>query len=745
MTSSVRYVPLHPTGGATLRPSRRLAPDLGRPARQPCARFSRKNSGATIASILLILAFIACTRSPSRSERELRLLEVGVEPDETFADLWRLVQGGWRAYTPQRALSARDEDLVSWAERVDAACADEWVEEGRLCAGLGGSYGAAQVDLVWTWTNGSDPLLRRWRAEVTGTLAGRVRPGVARVRDRKVSHHFREHDELRYSLRSALEALEPLALGKLHLVSTDLPANVLLGDIIDGVPLENFTRIVDAARVGQVPSWLNRSSASTGRLEVHHHSSFFEATAELPTFNSLSIESQLPNLLDLREFFLYMNDDTFLSGNMTASDVGAPFLGPAFRIQRDLQVDALGPGVVGGSSDGEWASLRHANWLLDLRFGPRSRGYLAHIPKTFSAPVLREVSRIWHDELLETSTSRFRGRRTEYQLPFLATHYTIEAHREALLHAFFAARGDQDLDGELSVDERRRLLSELGFDLEQQDDVPQAVQVLLPRRRPSSDLLAQLDRAGISRAGATEIAFSSVDGHGMIRREVQLERGRRSTLIRPVLAANATAEEAAEPICSLDLATCFGDDFLSSTTPQKTIEVLRRAAYEVPACGDCIILALVGRSGSSGLSAFLPSCPSSPSSPPSSSSPLTATFSLAKRFADVSLALDARTPSSPTCASARALAVRRILRYSYTLGESTSQFVGMRQATPIPLMLRRPGWVTETSLPTFLTLNDDFATPEVSKLADEHLHRWFEQTWPTPSPFEKVALARTRS
>jgi len=191
MTSSVQYVPLRPTSGSSLRPSRRLALDLARPARRPWPRSSLKHCGTAIAGTLLFIALIAYSYSPSRSERELRLLEVGVEPDASFADLWQLAQSGWRAYTPQRARSVVDEDLVSWAERVDAVCADEWVEAGRLCEGLGASYGRERVDLVWTWTNGSDPLLRRWRAEVTGTLSGRVRPGVARVRDRKVSHHFR--------------------------------------------------------------------------------------------------------------------------------------------------------------------------------------------------------------------------------------------------------------------------------------------------------------------------------------------------------------------------------------------------------------------------------------------------------------------------------------------------------------------------------------------------------------------------
>lgn len=126
---------------------------------------------------------------------------------------------------------------------------------------------------------------------------------------------------------------------------------------------------------------------------------------------------------------LSSQDDTFLSGdgNLTGADVGAPFLGPAFRIQTDLRVDAASPSSVGasqlhprptcatptdlllagGGTDGEWASLRHANWLLNRRFGPRSRGYLAHIPKTMSAPVLHEIGRIWHAELLEVRKMPF--------------------------------------------------------------------------------------------------------------------------------------------------------------------------------------------------------------------------------------------------------------------------------------------------------------------------------------------------
>lgn len=283
------------------------------------------------------------------------------------------------------------------------------------------------------------------------------------------------------------------------------------------------------------------------------------------------------------------------------------------------------------------------------------------------------------------------------------THYTIEAHREALLHAFFAARSDRDFDGELSIDERRRLFAELNFNVSTPNEPLQDVEVPLPRRRSATALLVQLDRAGISRPGATEVAFSSNDGHGMIRVDEQLPRGPRSTLIRPILPLDASAQEAERPICSIEFATCFGREFLSPSATFKTVEVLRRVAYEAPHCGDCVVLALVGKSGAAGLSAFLPSCPSASPAPPSSI-PVTALFSLDKRYESVALPV-APPSSTPTCPSARALAVHRILRYSYTLGDSSSQFVAMRQAKPIPILLRRPGWVTETSLPTFLTLS----------------------------------------
>ena len=55
----------------------------------------------------------------------------------------------------------------------------------------------------------------------------------------------------------------------------------------------------------------------------------------------------------------------FLSGKLSTADVASPLTGPVLRIQRDLLVSDVEPGGhFAGAVDGEWPSLRHANWLL---------------------------------------------------------------------------------------------------------------------------------------------------------------------------------------------------------------------------------------------------------------------------------------------------------------------------------------------------------------------------------------------
>ncbi|GAA5857101.1 hypothetical protein JCM8547_007959 [Rhodosporidiobolus lusitaniae] len=743
------YIPLtqHPYTGS-YRLQRRSSSPHPLPSLD-CSAFARtlpqpKTALALVLTLFLLIALVFSR--PSRTERELKLLAEGEDPNASFASLYS--PDAWEPYEEEgQRVEGGEGGLASWAEKLSNACAEQLVSEGKLCSELDGAFLDTHVDLLWTWTNGSDPLLRRWRAEVTASLSGKVKSGKAAIRQRLTAHHFRDHDELRFSIRSALHAFSSSALRQLHLLTTDLLSNVLFIDLLELSP--NITTIVDLPRIGQVPRWLNPSSA----FQVTHHSSFFQDETALPTFNSLSIESQLPNM-PMSEFLLYLNDDSFLfsNGSMTASDIGAPLLGPVLRIQTDLTVDGVAPSDFAGSKDGEWSSLRHANYLLDRRFGKRSRGYLAHIPKALSTPLLREVGQIWHAELLETSFSRFRGQRIEYQLAFLATHYLIEAHREALLHAFVVARSDRNFDGVLSLAEREELLVELSFDLPVSSSLsPETLRIPFPRRRTRADLPLLLRRAGLPQPGATGVAFSSMDGFGLgsIRGDKPKE------LLRPVLhldeadqPADETEEEKAAEgriACTIDYERCFGADFLDPGKKIEAAALLRRIAQEDPECGDCAIVALVGKSGTQGLSAFLPSCTeSSPSSSPASESspiPPSALFSLSKTSSTSALARSFPSSSPPTCPFARSLAIRRILRYSYILGDSTSRFIGMQNGRVMEIAFKkikdRQG--RGEQLPTFLTLNDDFKSDTASASAQPILEKFFNEQWPDPSPYEKQA------
>jgi hypothetical protein len=153
------------------------------------------------------------------------------------------------------------------------------------------------------------------------------------------SYHTREHDELRYSIRSVQESFGS-ALRTLHLIVNDYPSFSPPSS-----PEPYSTPYSLTSLLAQVPHWLHLPSIdfsepsrsswfSTPTLMVHPLSQLFkrgsaslpahpgfeaeEAEAEqwrasvLPSFNSLSVESQLPNLDHVGDTLLCLNDDFFL-------------------------------------------------------------------------------------------------------------------------------------------------------------------------------------------------------------------------------------------------------------------------------------------------------------------------------------------------------------------------------------------------------------------------------------------------
>lgn len=120
---------------------------------------------------------------------------------------------------------------------------------------------AANVSLVYTWVNGSDPAWRGVRKEYNSRVGG---------------NRDRDNEDMRFSLRS-VERLMPWHRGKIYVVS---PSS---------------------------PTWAN-TTATGGRIEWIDQNRLVPSEDQ-PTFNSNVIEQVLHLIPGLTEHYIHINDD----------------------------------------------------------------------------------------------------------------------------------------------------------------------------------------------------------------------------------------------------------------------------------------------------------------------------------------------------------------------------------------------------------------------------------------------------
>jgi hypothetical protein len=221
------------------------------------------------------------------------------------------------------------------------------------------------VDVVYTWVDGSDEDWQRSRA-----AALRVSDPEQFTESATAEARFREHDELRYSLRS----LERHA------------------------PWVNHIWIVTA---NQVPEWLDTDHP---KVTVVSHHEIWSDEGTLPTFNSHAIEAHLHRIEGLTEHFVYFNDDVFLG-----RDCAPEMFFEANGIQHIFQSRALIPD--GAPKPGEIASEsagKNARAIIEELVGRRIRTKLFHAPFALRRSVSEEISARYATEVQETSRSVFR-------------------------------------------------------------------------------------------------------------------------------------------------------------------------------------------------------------------------------------------------------------------------------------------------------------------------------------------------
>ncbi|KXJ88842.1 hypothetical protein Micbo1qcDRAFT_213989 [Microdochium bolleyi] len=448
------------------------------------------------------------------------------------------------------------ETLLGWE--------DEWFAHATFSSATWGPLPEPRVDFIYTWVNGSqDAFARTMRPyELNSTLNdadGEWLRGHG-------SNRYRSWDELRYSVRS----VEKYARGFTNKIQ--IVVNAV--DESRDPSVRHFTK--------QRPLWLSEEAETAGLVQTLSQEEFFgaEEMAALPSFNSLSIESQLYNTPSDVDRFFALSDDMLLGRPHAASDIYSPLFGPALGFKPNGYNTRSPPDEVDAHRFGEKPYLIYTSWMLNRRFGMRKRSGQVHFGHSMSRSIAREVKDSFPRPSLRSVCQRFRGE-TGFQLYtwYAAFHYTVERHREALLYSYIVLRSDSDADGNLGWKERLAMMAELeqGMAQEGNDGF----------RKRMFHRVAEMHReAGLQPPQANiDTQWTSLDGPMTIR-DIDCYEFDVNECLAPGFSSPLADAKHASP--AFDSAIIFD-----------------RVARQDPICGDCLLKLLLNRQPT-GLEPLLP-------------------------------------------------------------------------------------------------------------------------------------------
>ena len=176
-----------------------------------------------------------------------------------------------------------------------------------------------QYSLRCIGVNGSDEAFKSQRHK--WELASPLNDGEGRWIARHSINRYRDWDELRYSFRS-LDKYARTFINKIQ----------LLVNPID-VSTENDTVALQPQR----PRWLRNDALTKQNVQVLSQDQFFDETARecLPSFDSLSLETQIYNTPSSVDQMVALSDDMFLGAAHSAADFYSPLFGPMFAFKRN--------------------------------------------------------------------------------------------------------------------------------------------------------------------------------------------------------------------------------------------------------------------------------------------------------------------------------------------------------------------------------------------------------------------------
>jgi hypothetical protein len=264
------------------------------------------------------------------------------------------------------------------------------------------------IDMVFSWVDGSDPEFRARRAaQMSQHVVGEGDEADARVR---------QIDELKYALRS---------------VNMFAP----------------WVRRIFIATDSVLPAWL----AEHPKITIVRAEEHFSDRAALPTYNSHAVESQLHHIPELAEHFLYSNDDMFFGRPLKAS----VFFSPGGVTKFIEAKTRIGLGANDPMRSGFENAARVNRQVLFERFGQIITRHLEHTAVPLRKSVLTEMEREFPEEFARTMASAFRSStdisvtNSFYHYYALMTGRAVQQERAKVLYVDTTAREGLDLLSEL--------------------------------------------------------------------------------------------------------------------------------------------------------------------------------------------------------------------------------------------------------------------------------------------------------
>ncbi|KAF8945668.1 Xanthine phosphoribosyltransferase 1 [Haplosporangium gracile] len=564
------------------------------------------------------------------------------------------------------------------------------------------------LDIVYTWVNGTDAILKDVKEKYKETSElflyfkndtrptnnpnvnpkDREPPLVGNGKGDQTIHRFRDNNELRYSLRSIAEYIPEKMLGRIHILTTEVPDN----------------RTGQA--VGQVPNWLDLGKVGE-KVRLVKHREVYDNTSVLPSFNSLSIESQMHHVPDLADTFIYMNDDVFFGLSIDTSDFWTPLYGFVFHLTSGIISPAI-PSLGTSPNVGEWQSLQYTNYLLSKQFGARHRAYLSHIVHIMNRPILDEIQSIWPEEFDKTASHRFRGegQAQEINMAFFMAHYVMERLRETQLTSYWKYRLDKNQDGKLDWEEREELIRMVEeYDETLSKVVNRRKMVPYPIDPAFKSFLQEPDRklesVGISWTGRTNYDQSGMDGYPFMIKGADLSQSSSNQFSRQ---PSSTRTEPSRRECKFNIDFCLGLQFRNKTASAIDSSVgkgslFERLAFTEYHCGDCLLHIIRRRSTKPGMSSVMPLDQTS------------------EAFSQV---------------------VKDMARYNYVIGRSQLTFMQLTTGDKSEAGLKR--LLARNQTETYFCVNDDVPdSPLIAKRVRGLFAGFLETRLPHPSPWEKLS------